>query len=370
MSTVPENPGLHSMQSHLGSTTCRSFGTFKGQSVDAYTLTNPSGVAVTILTYGGILQSICVPDRVGRSANVSLGFETLEEYVASAPYFGALIGRYANRIAKGRFTLDGTTYQVATNNGPNALHGGQQGFDKHVWDAKRIESNDGIALRLSRVSPDGEEGYPGNLSVEVVYTLSPRNEIRIDYLATTDKTTIINLTNHTYFNLHGEGSGPIYDHELQLNASRYTPVDPTMIPTGEVAPVTGTPMDFIGPRPIGLRIRERFEQLVFGRGYDHNFALERSGGDESSLVQAARLSDPSNGRIMTISTTEPGIQVYTGNQLDGTIYGSGGKAYRQGEAISLETQHFPDSPNHPQFPSTVLEPGQEYRSTTVYAFSS
>ncbi|HEV2109246.1 MAG TPA: aldose epimerase family protein [Thermomicrobiales bacterium] len=370
MSTVPENAGPLSPQFNVGHITFRSFGTLKSQSVDAYTLTNPSGMEVAILTYGGILQSIRVPDRDWRMANVGLGFENLDEYVEAAPYFGALIGRYANRIAKGRFTLSGTTYQLATNNGPNALHGGTQGFDKQIWDAKQIDSANGVALRLSRVSPDGEEGYPGNLSVEVTYTLTPRNEIRIDYLATTDKTTIVNLTNHSYFNLGGEGSGPVYDHELQLDASRYTPVDVTSIPTGEIAPVAGTPMDFTRAQPIGGRIRERFEQLVFGRGYDHNYVLDRPDGEGSSLAPAATLRDPMSGRTLTISTTEPGIQVYTGNLLDGRIYGSGKKSYRQGEAIALETQHFPDAPNHPEFPSTTLEPGQEYRSATIYAFSS
>lgn len=370
MNPIDESLGTAAVDDEAPSVRCDPFGTRSGESVEVYTLTNPNRMEVKLLTYGGIIQSINVPDRDGRIDNVALGFNTLDEYVAAAPYFGALIGRYANRIGGGRFTLNGKTYQLATNNGPNALHGGMRGFDKQIWDVTEVESADGVALRLSRVSPDGEENYPGNLTVEVTYTLTANNEIRIDYLATTDETTIVNLTNHSYFNLGGEGSGPIYDHELQLNASRYTPVDATSIPTGEIALVAGTPMDFIRAQPIGRRIRERFEQLVFGRGYDHNYVLDRPDGEDSSLTHAAELRDPVSGRTLTVSTTEPGIQVYTGNLLDGTIYGSGGKSYRQGEAIALETQHFPDSPNHPGFPPTVLEPGQEYRSATIYAFSS
>lgn len=360
-------------QSHLaldrGTVHKSLFGHANGQQVDAYTLENRRGVRVVVLTYGGILQAIDAPDRDGNVANVELGFTNFDQYIAAAPYFGALIGRYANRIARGRFDLNGQTYQLATNNGPNALHGGESGFDKRVWEARAIEDSNEPSVVLSRLSPDGEEGYPGNLQVEVTYTLTPANELRIAYRATTDQLTIVNLTNHSYFNLGGEGSGTVYEHQLQLNADQYTPVDATSIPTGEIDPVTGSPMDFSTSHRIGERIRERFEQLVFGRGYDHNYVLNRGESESGDLVHAARLSDPRSGRVMDISTTEPGIQVYTGNLLDGTIYGTSDRAYRQGEAIALETQHFPDSPNQPHFPSTVLRPGDEYRSETIYAFS-
>lgn len=345
------------------------FGHVDGVRVDAYTLSNGADLEVTLLTYGGILQAINVPDRDGTVANVGLGFKHLDEYVAAAPYFGAMIGRYANRIAKGRFGLDGQTYQLATNNGANALHGGAAGFDKRVWEARVEENRDGPTVVLSRLSPDGEERYPGNLQVDVTYTVTSANGLRISYRAVTDQPTIINMTNHSYFNLGGEGSGTVYDHELALNAGRYTPVDKTSIPTGEIATVTDTPMDFTSSRRIGERVREQVEQLVFGRGYDHNFVLDRAGAAKEELVRGARLRDPFSGRVMEILTTEPGLQLYTGNLLDGTIYGTSDRAYRQGEAIALETQHFPDSPNQPNFPSTVLLPGEEFNSTTVYAFS-
>ena len=342
------------------------YGTIAGEEVTRYTLTNEAGMSVAILTYGGIVQSILVPDRDGELANVTLGFASFEGYAAGHPYFGTITGRYANRIARGTFELEGETYQLAINNDPNTLHGGEKGFDKFVWDAAVID--DGIGVTLSRTSPDGEEGYPGNLEVEVTYTLTEANELQIDYLATTDAPTVVNLTNHAYFNLAGEGNGSILDHELQLIASSYTPVDETLIPTGEIAPVAGTPMDFTTPHAIGERIRDDFEQLVIGRGYDHNYVLDRENDDRLQL--AARVTEPTSGRVLEVLTTEPGIQFYSGNFLDGSVIGASGRMYRQGDGFALETQHFPDSPNQPEFPTTVLNPGEEFRSTTVYAFST
>ena len=352
--------------------TSAPFGEVDGQTVDLYTLTNANGMEVKIMTYGGIVQSIRVPDRDGNMANVALGFATLDEYVEGNPYFGTITGRYANRIARGTFTLDGERYRLALNNGENHLHGGEQGFDKFVWGATRLpDAEDGVALRLSRTSPDGEENYPGTLVVDVTYTLTDNDELRIDYRATTDEPTIVNLTNHSYFNLAGEGSGSIYGHELQLNASNYTPVDETLIPTGEIAPVAGTPFDFTEAKAIGQDIRDgENEQIVIGRGYDHNFVLDRDDPEDDSLILAARLTDPESGRRLEISTTEPGIQFYSGNFLDGTMVGPSGNVYRQGDGLALETQHFPDSPNRPEFPSTELGPDDEYTSTTVYAFST
>jgi aldose 1-epimerase len=354
-----------------GGVTVEPFGeTADGQAVELYTLTNANGMVVSVMTYGGIVQKVLVPDRDGNLTNVTLGFDSLDKYIAGSPYFGSITGRYANRIARGTFVLDGVTYRLALNNGENTLHGGLVGFDKVVWDAKDTSGPDGPSITLSRTSPDGEEGYPGNLAVEVVYTLTNNNELRFDYHATTDAPTIINLTNHSYWNLAGEGTGAINDHQLQLNASSYTPIDATLIPTGEIAPVAGTPFDFTTPYAIGERIRDDNEQLKFGRGYDHNFVLDRASPDDESLIVAAVLTDPSSGRVLTISTTEPGIQFYSGNFLDGTLYGTSGHAYRQGDGLALETQHFPDSPNHANFPSTELRPGEDYATTTVYAFST
>ncbi len=348
-----------------------AFGEVDGQPIDRYTLTNENGMSVSILTYGATVQSIIVPDRDGNLANVALGFDAIEEYATISPYFGAVVGRYANRIAKGTFTLDGETYELAINNDPNTLHGGEVGFDNVIWTAAEVDSPDGPALQLSYTSPDGEEGYPGTLDVAVTYTLTNSDELRIDYAATTDAPTVINLSNHTYFNLAGEGSGAIYDHELQLNAGNYTPVDETLIPTGEIAPVAGTAFDFTTAKPIGQDIRDASdEQIAIGLGYDHNFVLDREAADDTTMIQAAQVTDPASGRVMTVSTTEPGIQFYSGNFLNGAFGGPSGRAYRQGDAFCLETQHFPDSPNQPDFPSTELRPGEEFTSTTVYAFST
>lgn len=346
------------------------FGESNGQSVERHTLTNANGVEIAILTYGGTIQSIMVPDRDGTMGNVALGFDNLDDYMAMSPYFGAIVGRYANRIAKGQFTLDGKTYDLAINNDPNSLHGGEKDFDKRVWTASEGSSDDGQSVTLSYSSPDGEEGYPGTLDVSVTYTLTDANELRIDYYATTDALTVLNLSNHSYFNLAGEGSGTIYDHELQLNAGAFTPVDETLIPTGEIADVAGTPFDFTTAKPIGQNIRDASsEQILIGRGYDHNFVLDRPEGDTESLVPVGKVMDPASGRVMEIATTQPGLQLYTGNFLDGSFAGTSANVYRQGDAFCLETQHFPDSPNQPDFPSTELAPGEEFTSTTVYTFS-
>jgi aldose 1-epimerase len=354
-----------------GGITSEPFGEVDGEAVDLYTLTNANGVEVKIMTYGGILQSIRVPDRDGNLANVTLNKPTLEDYLDGHPYFGCITGRYANRIARGTFTLDGEMYRLALNNGENTLHGGEVGFDKVIWEASEVTDGDGVGLRLSRTSPDGEEGYPGELTVEVTYTLTDNDEIRMDYHATTDAPTVVNLTNHAYWNLAGEGAGSIYDHELQINAANYTPVDDTLIPTGEIAPVEGTPFDFTTPHAIGERIRDGSnEQLIIGQGYDHNYVLDRPSPDDTSMIVAAEVFEPTSGRVLTISTTEPGIQFYSGNFLNGLDVGENGQAYRQGDGFALETQHYPDSPNQPEFPPTVLQPGEEYATTTIYAFST
>lgn len=340
--------------------------TADGQQVDLYTLTNSKGMEVAITNYGGIVVSLKAPGRGGQFADVVLGFDSLDGYLQGHPYFGAIIGRYGNRIAKGRFKLNGVEYKLATNNGENHLHGGIKGFDKVVWEARDVSTPQAAALELKYTSKDGEEGYPGNLAVTVVYTLTEDNELKIDYSATTDKDTVVNLTNHSYFNLAGEGNGDILGHEMMINADAFTPVDAGLIPTGELKKVEGTPFDFRKPVAIGARINADDQQIRYGKGYDHNFVLNRKG---SGLELAARVVEPKSGRVMEVLTTEPGIQFYSGNFLDGSVKGKGGKAYQHRYGFCLETQHFPDSPNKPKFPSTVLKPGEKYQTTTVYRFS-
>jgi len=341
-----------------------AFGTADGKPVERYTLTNANGIELKAISYGGIITSLRVPDRTGKMDDIVLGFDSLDGYLKDPPFFGAIIGRYGNRIGKGQFTLDGKTYKLATNNGPNHLHGGNKGFDKVVWTVEPVGRN---GLAFSRVSPDGEEGYPGNLQVRVTYTLTDKNELIVDYRASTDKATPVNLTQHSYFNLAGQSSGDILGHQLTLHADRYTPVDDTLIPTGELAPVAGTPFDFRKATAIGARINNDDPQLKAGKGYDHNWVLNRTG---NALQPAARVVEPSTGRTLDISTTEPGIQFYSGNFLDGTITGKGGAVYKHRTGFCLETQHYPDSPNHPQFPTTTLRKGATYKSTTIYRFSA
>jgi aldose 1-epimerase len=349
-----------------GSVKSEAFGSTKdGKAVELYTLTNDKGSLVKFMTYGGIITEIEVPDRWGRLGDVVLGFKTVGEYEAKSPYFGGLIGRYANRIAGGKFKLDGNEYTLNLNNGANTLHGGNKGYDKVVWTVKPL---DGASAELSYLSPDGEEGYPGDLNVKVIYTWTNDNELKIAYEATTDKPTVVNLTGHSYFNLAGEGSGTIENHILTVNADHYTPVDGGGIPTGEISKVEGTPFDFRTGLPIGARIHSRTEQMVNGRGYDHNFVVNHKDGDGITLDVS--LYDPSTGRLLTISSDQPGLQFYTGNFLDGSIYGTTGKQYRQGDGLCLEPQHLPDSPNHPDFPSTRLDPGQIFKTTTIHKFST
>lgn len=337
-----------------------------GTQVDIYVLTNANGVEAAITNYGGIVVSLKVPDRAGKLGDVVLGRSSLEEYVQSNPFFGCLVGRYGNRIAKGRFTLNGATYTLAVNNGPNHLHGGIRGFDKVVWQATPASTPVGPALELRYISKDGEEGYPGTLTVTVTYTLTDANEIRIDYAATTDKDTVVNLTNHSYFNLEGDGAVDVLSHELQINASRFTPVDENLIPLGELRPVAGTPFDFTRPHAIGERINADDEQVRRGNGYDHNFVVD---GAACQLRLAARAFSAKTGRLLEVLTTEPGVQFYTGNFLDGTLHGKTGALYGKRSGFCLETQHYPDSPNQPSFPSTVLKPGDKYQTTTIYRFS-
>lgn len=336
-----------------------------GKEVDLYVLTNEN-IKASIMTYGGILVSLEVPDKKGSMGDIVLGYDKLDGYIKENPYFGALVGRYGNRIGKGKFTLDGKEYTLAINNGENALHGGLKGYDKVVWNAAPVKTDKEVGVKLTYLSKDGEEGYPGNLNITIVYTLTDEQELKIDYTATTDKATPVNLTHHSYFNLT-ECKRDILDHLMMLNADKFTPVDEGLIPTGELRPVKGTVMDFTTPTAIGARIDSDYEQIKFGGGYDHNWVLNKK-GNEMSL--AARVYEMTTGRVMEIYTTEPGIQFYSGNFLDGTITGKNGIVYKHRYGFCLETQHFPDSPNKPEFPSTILRPGQIYRHTTVHKFST
>jgi aldose 1-epimerase len=335
-----------------------------GRPVVAYTLANATGMRVRILTLGGIIARLEVPDRKGTPANIVLGSDSVDGYLHRSPHFGAIAGRYANRIAQGRFAIDGTEYRLDVNAQPNTLHGGRHGFDKVVWQAEVLE---GEALILRYLSPDGDEGFPGNLAVEVTYHLGS-NDLRIDYAATTDKPTVVNLTNHSYFNLAGEGSGDVLDHVVSIAADHFTPTDATQIPTGEIRSVVETPFDFMQPRAIGERIRMSDEQLLLARGYDHNWVLRARAGDGPR--QAARAVDPRSGRILDVLTDTPGLQFYTGNNLNGALVGPSGRAYRQSDGFCFETQQFPDAPNQPGFPSAILRPGEAYRSCTIFRFST
>ena len=340
-----------------------------GSKVDEYTLANAHQMKVSILSYGGILQSIVVPDKRGKLADVSLGFDRLEDYLQPNPYFGAIVGRFANRIAKGRFALDGKPYQIPINDGPNALHGGPEGFDKKLWEARPVTGANWVGVELTYLSPDGEMGFPGNLRVTVRYTLHEDDRLQIHYSAVTDKDTVVNLTNHTYFNLAGAGSGTVLEQVAQINADRFTPVDSSLIPTGEVQPVQGTPLDFTAPMPIGAHIQANDRQLKYAEpkqgGYDFNWLLNHRGDLEALAV---RVADPESGRTIEMHTTEPGVQFYSGNFLTGTLKGKQGLTYAHWGGFTLEAQHYPDSPNQPHFPSTVLSPGEAYSQTTVYKF--
>jgi aldose 1-epimerase len=347
-----------------------------GTAVELFTLTNASGMEVRLTNYGGIVTAIKVADRTGKPGDVVLGYDSLEGYVKNPSYFGAIVGRYANRIGNAQFTLDGKTYTLAANNNGNSLHGGLRGFDKAVWSAETFEKAGAVGVALSYTSPDGDEGYPGRLAVRVTFTLADSNALSLDYSAKTDKTTVLNLTHHDYFNLAGDGSGDVLDHLLTINAARYTPVDAKLLPTGVLATVAGTPLDFRKPTAIGLRIDSNNEQIRLGGGYDHNFVIDRAGatdrpgsGDSTTLTLAARVTDPKSGRVLEVHTTEPGVQLYTANHLNGVV-GKAGHRYDKRGAFCLETQHFPDSPNRPAFPTTTLRPGAEFRSRTVYSFST
>ncbi|HKW76704.1 MAG TPA: aldose epimerase family protein [Terriglobales bacterium] len=343
-------------------------GTREGRPVTLYKLTNSHGVEVHAMNYGGIILSIRVPDRKGQFADIVLGHDTMEGYIPNPPYIGAIVGRYANRIANGTFTLDGKTYTLPKNDGPNTLHGGTtRTFDKVVWEGEPLKGKTGVAFTY--LSKDGEEGFPGNLKVKVTYTLTDGNALIIDYEATTDKATPINVSQHSYFNLKGEGNGDILDHEIMINADRFTPVDKNLIPTGELRAVKGTPLDFTKSTKIGAHIDDNYEQLVLGHGYDHNFVLNDK-PDQNGLKLAARVHESTSGRELEVWTTQPGIQFYTGNFLDGTVTGKQGHVYKRRYGLCLETQHFPDSPNHPKFPTTILKPGETFHQKTVFKFSA
>jgi aldose 1-epimerase len=346
----------------------KPFGTVDGKDVSLCTVSNSSGMKMSVADYGGIVTSFFAPDRTGRMDDIVLGYDNVDGYVAKNPFFGAIIGRYGNRIAKGRFTLGGKEYSLPVNDGPNCLHGGTKGFDKVVWTSREAKKAGAAGVELSFTSRDGDQGFPGTMNVTVVYWLTDNKEFTIDYSATTDKETVVNLTQHNYWNLSGEGGGDILGHELTIFADRFTPADATAIPTGELASVKGTPMDFTRAAAVGSRIGEPFEQLKLGEGYDHNWVINR--GVAGELAPAAVLYDPKSGRKMEVLTTEPGMQFYSGNFLDGSIIGKSGKPYNYRNGLCLETQHFPDSPNKPNFPSTVLKPGQTFSSTTTYRFSA
>lgn len=345
----------------------RPYGEVEGNAVDLYTLTNAHGFEMRVTNYGGIVVSCMVPDRAGHTEDIVLGYNQLEGYVKNNPYFGCIVGRYGNRIAQAKFTLEGQEYTLAQNDGENNLHGGIKAFDKVVWDARARMGDERVGVAFQYRSQDGEEGFPGNLDVTVTYTLTNDDAFRIDYFATTDKTTVVNLTNHSHWNLAGEGSGDILGHELMLNADHFTPVDEGLIPTG-IETIEGTPFDFRIPTAIGARIDNDDEQLNFGKGYDQNWVLNKE--QEGAMTLAATVYEPQSGRFMEVFTTEPGIQFYTGNFLDGTVIGKSGKAYESRNAFCLETQHYPDSPNNPDFPSVVLKPGEEYKTATIYKFST
>jgi aldose 1-epimerase len=339
-----------------------------GQAVDIYTMTNEHGLRVRFLSYGGVITEINTPNRAGRLDNIVLGLGTLREYETLPGHFGAITGRYANRIGGAQFTLNGQTYHLIANNGPNTLHGGPNALDHRVWTVSPLTTPKGVAATLSYASPDGDQNFPGTLTTQVTYTLTNDDVLQIVYVASTDKDTVINFTNHSYFNLAGNGSGSITDQLLVVNADRYTPTGPDQIPTGEIAPVEGTPLDFRQMIPIGARLHSAFQQIVYARGYDHNFVLNKPTG--GVMTFAARAYDPRSGRLIDCFTSEPGVQVYTSNGMNGSIVGSSGTTYRQTEGFTLETQHFPDSPNKPNFPSTELKPGQEFRSTTIFRFAT
>lgn len=356
------------MTSHT-TITHQPWGEIDGRPVDRFTLTNGT-ISTSLLSFGAIVQELHVPDRDGTTANVVLGFDNLDQYVAKNPHFGSVIGRFANRIRGAKFTLDGTVHELTPNKGTFTAHGGAKPFDRYIWHAEAVDTGHGPGVRLTHTSPDGDEGFPGEFTASVTYTLTPDNALRLDYTATTTKPTVHNLTNHSYFNLAGEAAGTVEDHVLMVHATHYTPTGPDQIPTGEIAPLAGTGLDFSTPRPIGDAVRDgRDPQIRIARGVDHNYVVTRPEGSRD-LVPAARLVDLASGRVMDVETTMPGMQVYTGNSLDGSLVGHSGRLYRQTDAVCFETQQFPDAPNQPEFPSAVLRPGEEFRSTTIYRFST